>query len=234
MKIIAIGDIHGRVNWKQIVDQGFDHVVFVGDYLDSRDDISIVEQIHNFRQILQFKRENPDRVTLLFGNHDMHYVEGYNQQHTGYKIATFFHIKDIYREAIQNGEVQICKIIDNNLFTHAGLTKTWMINLKQHPHYDHCEGIEYNMNIFLGYKPSTFNFVGNDFFGNSVESGPVWVRPGALIEDHIEGYNQIVGHTIQKSGIHFEIDGGIFAFIDALYKDQYLVIEDGKFKVETL
>jgi hypothetical protein len=43
-----------------------------------------------------------------------------------------------------------------------------------------------------------------------------------------------VGHTIQKSGIHFEIDGGIFAFIDALYKDQYLVIEDGKFKVETL
>jgi predicted phosphodiesterase len=37
MKIVAIGDIHGRDYWKQIIEQeqDADVFVFVGDYFDS-------------------------------------------------------------------------------------------------------------------------------------------------------------------------------------------------------
>ena len=51
-KLVAIGDIHGRDIWKQIVDQEQpDTVVFVGDYFDSFD-IPGKAQIDNFKNII--------------------------------------------------------------------------------------------------------------------------------------------------------------------------------------
>ena len=51
MKLIAIGDIHGRDIWKQIVEtEQPDTVVFVGDYFDSFN-IPGIDQIHNFKNI---------------------------------------------------------------------------------------------------------------------------------------------------------------------------------------
>jgi predicted phosphodiesterase len=56
MKTIIIGDVHGRDQWKQIVAQekDADTVIFLGDYFDSFD-ISAVEQMHNFKEIVEFK-----------------------------------------------------------------------------------------------------------------------------------------------------------------------------------
>ena len=49
MKIIAIGDIHGRSIWKNIVSaNSYDKVVFLGDYFDSFD-IHTLDQIDNFK-----------------------------------------------------------------------------------------------------------------------------------------------------------------------------------------
>ena len=44
MRIIVIGDIHGRTIWKDIVNQEFDLCVFLGDYVDSHDRISAKQQ----------------------------------------------------------------------------------------------------------------------------------------------------------------------------------------------
>ncbi len=35
MKIITIGDIHGRDFWKKILEEPMDQLVFIGDYFDS-------------------------------------------------------------------------------------------------------------------------------------------------------------------------------------------------------
>ena len=36
MKIIALGDIHGRTIWKQIISKEiFDRMAFIGDYFDA-------------------------------------------------------------------------------------------------------------------------------------------------------------------------------------------------------
>lgn len=41
MKIVAIGDIHGRDIWEDIVkkEHDADKIVFVGDYFDTRDNM---------------------------------------------------------------------------------------------------------------------------------------------------------------------------------------------------
>jgi len=74
MKTVFIGDIHGRSIWKQIVEQEKpDRVIFVGDYFDSFD-IPGIDQIHNFKEIIHFKKTSGIEVVLLVGNHDYHYM----------------------------------------------------------------------------------------------------------------------------------------------------------------
>ena len=69
MRIIAIGDIHGRTIWKDIVNQEFDLCVFLGDYVDSHDEIPAKQQVDNLLDILEFKEHNSNKVILLRGNH---------------------------------------------------------------------------------------------------------------------------------------------------------------------
>lgn len=71
MKTIAIGDCHGRSFWKLItqIEKDADEIVFLGDYFDSRDGFTGVEQIHNFKEILEYKESTEKKVTLLIGNH---------------------------------------------------------------------------------------------------------------------------------------------------------------------
>ena len=57
-KLVAIGDVHGRNTWQQIVEQEQPTtVVFVGDYFDSFD-IPGIDQIHNFKNIIQIRRQS--------------------------------------------------------------------------------------------------------------------------------------------------------------------------------
>lgn len=70
MKIIVIGDIHGRTIWKDIVKQEFDLCIFLGDYVDSHYGITAEEQEKNLLEILDFKENNPNKVILLRGNHE--------------------------------------------------------------------------------------------------------------------------------------------------------------------
>ena len=83
MKTLVLGDQHGRSNWKLAVHlENPDRVVFMGDYFDSFD-ISGVEQIQNFKEIIEYKEtaftnagkdeQHKTKVVLLIGNHDHHY-----------------------------------------------------------------------------------------------------------------------------------------------------------------
>ena len=70
MKTIILGDTHGRSNWKLAIHQEQpDRIIFIGDYFDSFD-IPGVEQIHNFKEIIQYKENNNLRSKQnLLGNY---------------------------------------------------------------------------------------------------------------------------------------------------------------------
>lgn len=74
MKYIFIGDIHGRTNWKQIVEKekDTDKFIFFGDYFDPYDwTLTLGDLVNNFNDIVKFKLDNPDKVILLIGNHKL-------------------------------------------------------------------------------------------------------------------------------------------------------------------
>lgn len=77
-KILIIPDVHGRTFWKYAIDNidKYDKVIFLGDYLDPYfwEVISFDFAISNFKEIIKFKRDNMDKVILLKGNHDWHYI----------------------------------------------------------------------------------------------------------------------------------------------------------------
>lgn len=76
-KIAILADVHGRQFWKTVkkhVDD-FDKIVFLGDYVSPypSEDISNEQALDVFREVLDFKKEKPEKVILLIGNHDLSY-----------------------------------------------------------------------------------------------------------------------------------------------------------------
>lgn len=74
MKILVLGDIHGRDCWTNIVaNEPCDKVIFLGDYVSTHDNITEEQQITNLDRILTYKIANPDKVILLRGNHKINF-----------------------------------------------------------------------------------------------------------------------------------------------------------------
>ncbi|MDJ1495371.1 metallophosphoesterase [Cytophagaceae bacterium DM2B3-1] len=224
MKLLAIGDIHGRTIWKKIVaKERADRIIFLGDYFDSREDITCSEELRNFESILSFKEQFPEKVVLLFGNHDLHYI--INEQYSGFRYSCQKAVQEIIHNALQKNLMQMCFSMHSFLFSHAGVTKTW---------YQSQFGEEYVqsdmvcdfVNKLFRKQPDAFRFtVGPncDFSGDDITQPPTWVRPASLLADKLDGYIQIVGHTTQTNlAIIDQV-----AFADTLgTSGEYLTIED--------
>jgi hypothetical protein len=225
MKIIAIGDIHGKTIWEKIVDQPFDKVVFVGDYFDCFDKISSSDQIDNFNQIIEFKKSNKDKVFVLLGNHDYHYLRGVKETYSGFQPLARFDIQ----EAIENSlkYIDICHIQDKYLFSHAGFTKTWCNKNGIGRRY-----LETNKMLYTDRNAFSFTSgMKRDKSGDEVCQSPLWVRPNSLNKDTIEGFTQIVGHTVMERNIKVWVN---LIFIDTLEINRYLIIQDGLNFIKTI
>ena len=78
--ILIIPDVHGRDFWKEAVDNNkYDKIIFLGDYADPYDFEGITDEvtIENLKSIIAYKQQNPNKVILLLGNHDLHYYSEY-------------------------------------------------------------------------------------------------------------------------------------------------------------
>lgn len=215
MRIIAIGDIHGRGVWETIVkqEQAADIIVFVGDYLDSFD-VGIWEQIENMHRIFELA-ERDSRVRLLIGNHDFHYTRYADERYSGFKPVTFAHVSEFLSDAFRRGFLSTVFREGDFLFSHAGVSNQWMTNCA-------LQSVD-DINFYVQHSPAALRFVGHDAYGDSPESSPIWIRPESLKRNRVDGLIHVVGHTalggiVDQKGIYF---------IDALEKDWYLTIEDG-------
>lgn len=230
MKIIGIGDIHGRTVWKEIVDKeaDADKVVFVGDYFDSREGHTPDQQIDNFKDIVEYKKQNMDKVILLVGNHDAHYLRGFNETYSGYQAAKAIDIGELLESAITDNLLQMCYINGKYVFTHAGVTKTWCELALGQPTPSVDEVLEAAINDMFRFQPYVFKFnMGANFSqtGNDICQTPIWVRPQALVSDMIDNAICVVGHTSVNELAIMEKENLIL--IDALWDRQYLSIVDG-------
>ena len=227
MKIIVIGDIHGRDVWLNIVqDNEFDKIVFLGDYFDSFDPkLTGLNQLNNFQELLQFKRDYPDRVILLMGNHDLHYLKLVWNKYSGFQSKIYPEADYYISEAIRERLLQMCYSYKNFLFTHAGITKTWFQRNIDKRIPKKGKTIEYKLNEAFYRKPSIYNFKSGAYcnpYGDEVCQGPLWVRPRSLLSDKLDGFKFIVGHTQAK---YLDVTREI-VLNDVLYNDEYLEINN--------
>lgn len=131
MNILVIPDVHGRTFWKDAVEKhtnDCDKIVFLGDYLDSYpwEFITRKMTIENFKEIIKYKKDNPDKVVLLLGNHDLAYYDRNFPYRVRYDSSNAYKIKQNFgrnRSLFQLAyEVNLDK---HYLFTHAGVLRSW-------------------------------------------------------------------------------------------------------------
>ena len=127
-KILIVPDVHGRKFWhkaEELIDE-VDKVVFLGDYLDPYpyEGITFEDAITEFKEILNFKEKYSDKVILLIGNHDCHYliISFMNCSRLHYMFRQEMH--DLFINNID--KFQLIYESENYIFSHAGIYKEWL------------------------------------------------------------------------------------------------------------
>lgn len=242
MKIIFLGDIHGRTIWKKIVEKekDADKFVFIGDYFDSFD-IYGPDQVKNFIEIMNFVKNSGKEVITLIGNHDYHYFKEVpiGARCSGFQHSFYKNIEAVIEE--YRDKLQIAYNHENILCTHAGVSQEFIdaefpkFNLEtslETP--DLGEHIADSLIHIWTCDKRVFIFNGIDNYGNDTWQTPIWIRPYSLMKSSTEiqskGVIQIVGHTgVLQITLDDELRG--YFFIDCLEHKQYLIYNNGKFSV---
>lgn len=211
MKVIVIGDIHGRNEWKSIADLSilsttpnlktdYDKYIFLGDYVDS---FTITGNVilENLKEIVQLKKNYPDNIVLLLGNHDLHYLFSYETHRcSGYNSIFALDYKQIFNENIDLFEP--IYQIGNYIFSHAGISNQWWekflknIKLRKNTKFNSTLIVD----AFKTYynRPRTLNSlfdVGYSRGGFNAVGGIFWADFRDTYKNYLDGYHQIVGHT---------------------------------------
>lgn len=215
MKILVLGDIHGRLIWSDIITKEQpDKIIFLGDYVSSHDNIPGEQQLANLEDILNLKESRPNDVILLRGNHDL--------QHMGYYWASCSGLNRVVlnnfpRERFEK-LTQWIYIYDHTLFSHAGVSQVWLDNC-------HIKVEEINnmpIDEHFAFTPDNRR----DYCGESKTQSPVWIRPWTLIECKADGdWIQVIGHTTVRKCQTIRDDKNIW-LCDALRYSSYLIIDD--------
>lgn len=236
-KVIALGDTHGRSVWKEIIakESDADMIIFMGDYFDTHSGgYSGNRQIENFKDIMAFKRANMDKVILLIGNHDFHYMKGVNETYSKHQPKYADDIQKVLHEALDENLLQMCCILGKYIFTHAGVTKTWLKNsldLDDAP--NKVLGVlETYINDLFSNSIEKFKFtMGTNFdpSGDDITQPPIWVRPLSLYRDKLSDVIYVVGHTSAKVLDITKVDNFNMILIDTLGNQtpEYLILIDG-------
>lgn len=245
MKILVLGDVHGRFEAMDIiVREGADKTVFLGDLVSSHDGISASQQMALMEDILNLADDDPNRWIVLRGNHDTQHAgyawaecSGYNPRVAKDFPTAFWLANTKWLHTEDFGDTTI-------VFSHAGISKTWMRAAVKMLSRDKSEDeiTKLTLNDINELPPcELFGFTPNsplDRYGNSPTQPLTWIRPSSLANDALESEDrkliQVVGHTPVKSIVNLaDIQKNLpdIWLCDNL-PNQYLVIEDGVFNVK--
>ena len=234
--MLILPDIHGRTFWRKPVEEtlGKEHIIFLGDYVDpyTYEGVSPWDAYARFEEIVDLKKEHPDDITLLLGNHDLHYL---SRLLLGgrYDVERADRIK---RLILNNSALfQITHISDSGnkkfVFSHAGIRLQW---LEQHKDLLKTEGIKATattLNIMwqdTQYRQmlyTIFSDVPYSRMGNKPVGSPVWndVDDMAGDPDEFPGWFQIFGHSQQELN---PVIGNHFACLDCRWA--FRLMDEGK------
>jgi hypothetical protein len=198
MKIISIGDIHGRPYWNNINPDNYDVIIFNGDYVDSYtfDNEHILS---NLMKIIDFKKDFPEKVNLNLGNHDLPYMWNYATfPCSGFRAEIYFDLHDLFYD--NKDLFQVAHQIGNHIWTHAGISNGWFRHniamIDQYAEKFETKNLAETLNIIAWTKDNTILHQVSDYRGGDSEYGGItWADRRETRNNYLKGYHQIVGHT---------------------------------------
>lgn len=194
MSAIIIPDVHQKVHWKKIKDLAgqFDKIFFVGDYYDHHGDAEVQDEeaVKNFLEIIEFKKQCPDKVFLCIGNHDLHYLEGFGA------VSNFqSHNYGIFKKALEDNleYLNIAYEYEDYVISHAGVSAKWYerwLKVAQNKNYPHEGTPLENINGWFNLYKKTLNEIKEmDAKGVwNVNEDPYWEKT-FIIQDMIKAFS---------------------------------------------
>ena len=216
MKHIVIGDLHGKDVWREINIKNYDKVVFLGDYVDSftLPDLAIDQ---NLQDIIQLKKDFPDKIVLLLGNHDMQYMFYPYLRCSGFRDTMKRPLKALFN--MNENLFQIAYQHRNYLFTHAGLTNAWYLEFMQIPRWrikDSPQTLAYMLNAANNSRNCSLLYRCGVRRGGERSGGIIWADKSETETDMLVGYHQVVGHTPIDEVYSLSYDDTSVTYIDVL------------------
>ena len=215
-KKVIIPDMHCNIEWvKNILKkESPDIIIMLGDYFDSFDPDLYNNSPNSFKELLKIKEDfikehGKNSFITLLGNHDFHYLYDVFEQYSGFSYRLSDEISPILDTEFGKHNLPIVYIdkVNKFIFSHAGVTNTWMKDNDINSIYDINDTCLKYPNVLK----FTFKNCGN-IFGDTISSSPIWVRPNSLLKDKIEDWFQVVGHTeyITKNNNYYLKDNCYF------------------------
>lgn len=206
--LVIIPDLHGRSFWREAA-AAFPEAdfIFLGDYLDPypEDQVSADAAFAELTAVVAFKRLNTDRVVLLWGNHDLHYVlpvlqgSRFDAENAERNRQLFQSASGLFQLACER------KIAGRRfLFTHAGVGRGWVERLSpgKAP-----EEITANwLNGLLTTAAAALYEVSAERGGTHEYGSPVWAdlaeqqRSG----NQLPGCVQVFGHSRKNAPVNWD------------------------------
>lgn len=201
MKILTIGDLHGLPEWKSVISEQFDKIVFLGDYLDSFH-VPDKHILQNLEEIIAFKGSHPEKVVLLWGNHETSYL--YREcRASGYRPRIGEQVKEMLTRHME--KFRMAFQVRNYLWTHAGIHQDFYVR-KIKPQIKASDlHIAVTLDRLFAEKYLPVFEVGPERGSRdySATGGPLWIDKSRLLEKPLRGFYQIVGHTPVKTIEHY-------------------------------
>lgn len=221
MRINVISDVHGDNIWKYFIDESCDKIIFLGDYVDSFT-IQNSTMLNNLLDIIEFKKQNIDKVILLWGNHDVQYLYYPENQYqcSGLRPEMGFTFKHIFKE--HEHLFQYAYQYNNWIFTHAGIQDNWFQNRFK-------GNISNNIADQLNNPTERFQIeaihqVGSMRGGMKYDVGGILWCDKRELKKPLIGFNQVVGHTAIDKIQEYIFKNDKVIFCDCLTKIENPII----------
>ncbi|MDR1722407.1 MAG: metallophosphoesterase [Tannerella sp.] len=216
--ILIAPDIHGRNFWEPALDfKG--EVIFLGDYVDPypQEGLKPADAYGELLKVVDLKRKNPGRVTLLIGNHELHYIDR-NMGAGRFSEEYYERFHEILTGRETAGLFRLCKQVGRYFFVHAGLTKGWY-ELHKKQFINLGDSLEERLNAIFAvnkgifYEASFYRGGWDDF------SSPLWTDLREIMDEEKTGHFddsivQVFGHTQLMTDEPYILGNGRFYCLD--------------------
>lgn len=219
MKVLVVGDLHGKECWRKINFLAYERIVFLGDYVDAFT-LCDGDIIRNLAALIQQKEKDPEKIVLLLGNHDIQYLHypkyrcsGFRAGYQEYLTKIFQANRELFQVAWQEGSY---------LFTHAGITNAWYKEFTQlttvrelmaqggRTIADRLNAIEDTPERGILHQVSFKRG------GEHAHGGITWADKAEIEADPLFHYHQVVGHTPVHEVMSIGLSDTSVTFVDVL------------------